>query len=958
MIRLFVMLSLPTLILAGEISGRVSSEDGEPLAGVNIVLLGTGQGDATDMEGFYRIQDVSDGSYKIQATVIGYQKQTGEVLLQGRATFDFFLEESVVQLSEVTVTGTFATDNTIPVTFTTLQEQEITEKYTVQDIPLLMVNRPGVYVTTDGGSGLGDSQIMIRGFDEKRIQVLVNNIPVNDPESQQVFWSNWGMLPSVAQAIQIQRGVGTSLYGSGALGGSINIITKDAPAVKSTRLVASWGQYGIKKLGFVYNSGLLSRNMSLIASIALLEGNGWRENTYYQGLQYYLSASLFPDPNHTFKIILHGSPQYHTLSFYSFNAATYGNPDQFTDSSQIDGGSGRKNMFGQYAYGFGRFFNGNVHVDAGELSSEEVERTTTIWDVLCLSTRIGISPDKQIGGWIFAKGRASLNNNMSHRPQLEFHHSWEINKITKLTSTFFVTKGIDYSDDVYPYWLIPRNGKGYFRYTLLTSGDYWGADQVFEYRYYSDFFQAGFLSALETNYHRHEFSAGIETRYWKSRHAGEMLNTFGRQQVEVPVGSVEHAFTEGDLFYDFTTKKPRITAFGRARWYLGKVTLMSNLQVSGMNYHIVERVPSNNNYPNYLDPSAPVSHGGKTWTGNATWDHDNNPSTPEEIVTYTLWDYRKSYRYITPRIGINYQFNRQLNLFSNWSIGIKEPQVKHFFGYGSPREDIDLERTEDIELGLRFDGHIWDLPLYFQLNSYQIRFKGKLMQITLPEKANTPGYDYAGHTYVPIGDATYSGLELELNSKLPFGFRLGFDLSKSINKWGEPDGSEGSQKLYANVAVAGVDYHDTNGNGIWDEGGQEYALHRNFVKTYGVRYEVGMPQLMVGSFLAWDSGPFSFGVSVRHHRDLYVLEDNSKIRMGPGNDSIFGTGDDKFSATLFPATLVDMRIKYSIKTWDRTVNLTFHINNVLDTFFWQRGDEYGVAPGPARLMLFNIELNL
>jgi len=948
-----LVFNLTIPMFAGEISGFVLSDDGKPLEGINILLHGTTVGDATDQNGFYRITNVLDDYYVVLASGIGYRKQSKEITLQGLATVDFILEESIVQLSDVTVTGTFATKNSAPITFTTLQEQEITDRYTFQDVPLILSDKPGIYVTTDGGSGLGDSQIFIRGFDEERIQVLVNNIPVNDPESKKVFWSNWGILPAVAQTIQIQRGVGSSLYGSGALGGSINIITKDAPAVKSTRLVASLGQYGIKKLGFVYNSGLLPKNLSLIASINLLEGNGWRENTYYRGLQYYLSASIFPNPRHNLKVILHGSPQYHTLSFYSFNAATYGNPNQFTDKSQINGGSGRKDVFGQYAYGFGRFFNGNVHVDEDELSADELKRSTTIWDVLFLRTRIGMSPDKQIGGWIFANDRASLNNNISHRPQLEIHHSWQISKLAKLTTTTFLTKGIDYSDDVYPYWLIPRSSKGYFSYTLLKSGDYWGADQVFEYRYYSDFLQSGFLSTLETNYMKHEFSIGIETRYWQSRHAGEVLNTFGRQQVGVPVGSVEHAFGEGGLFYDFTTEKPRITGFGRALWYLGRVTLMTNFQVSGMKYHIYERVPSNNNYPNYLDSTASISHNGEIWTGNATWDHDGDPFTAEELVQYTLWDYNTSYHYFAPRVGINYQMSQTVNLYANLSVGTKEPRVKHFFGYGSPREKIDLEKTEDIELGFRFSGRIANYPFYLQLNSYRIYFMGKLMQITVPEKANTPGYDYAGNYFVPIGEATYKGVELEWNSLLPMGFGLGLNISKLDNIWGEPSGSEGSQKLFGNEAVAGIDYVDTNGNGIWDEGSQEYALHRKFVKKYGARYEVGMPQLMIGTQLSWEIGPWSLNSTIRYFKDIYVLEDNSKVRIGPGFDGVFGTNDDKFSAILPPVTLMNLRVSYSIPLEDMTLSLNLTINNLSNLDYWQRGDEYGLAPGPARMIIVN-----
>lgn len=954
----FILFGFTTFSVAGEISGYVSSVEGKPLTGVNIVVRGTSYGAATDVSGYYRISDIEDDTYVITASRIGYFSDTRKVHLTGAAQMDFILTESVIRLSEVTVTGTFATEMKTPITFSTFQEKEILSQYTVQDIPQVLRNIPAVYVTTDGGSGLGDSRIMIRGFDEKRIQVLVNNIPVNDPESKKIFWSNWSMLPGVAQTIQIQRGVGTSLYGSGALGGSINIITKDAPPVKSGRLVGSFGQYGIKKIGLAYNSGFLNGNVAFTASINFLEGNGWRENTFFRGLQYYVSASLFPNPKNILKFIVYGAPQYHTLSNYSFDPAAYGNNQQISDESQIDGGKGNKNQYGEYAYGFGRLFNGNVHMPKDELPAHERKRFTALWDALFLRGKIGASPERQVGGWIIAGDRASMDNNVSHRPQLEIHHAWQITEIAKLTSTFFVTKGLDYTDNVFPFYYIPRDQTGSFQYDTINEGNYYGGDQVFQYRFYSDFFQTGFLSAWETNYRQHHFSAGIEFRYWKSRHAGEMLNTFGRKQVEVKVGSVEHTFKSGDLFYDFDTEKPQITLFGRALWHLGKLDIMTNFQVSEMKYHVLERVPSNNNYPNHLDAPAVASHGGNLWTGNATWDHDDDLTTPEKLVEYTLWDYYRSYRYFTPRLGINYNINGQFNLFANWSVGVKEPRVKHFFGYGSPRRDIELERTDDIELGLRFNGRLMDFPLSLQLNWYNIQFAGKLMEITVPEKANTPGYDYAGHYYVPIGEATYKGTELELSTNLPLGFRLGLNLSKSSNTWGEPNGSEGAQKLYANVALAGADYLDANNNGVWDEGGQEFSLHRNFVKKYAPRFEVGMPQLIIGTILTWKNGPLSISSAARYYKDLYVMEDNSKVRLGPGMDNIFGTEDDEFSATIIPATILDMNVNYSLTTWGRKLNFALHVNNVLNTLYWQRGDEYGLSLGPARTIIFSTKLEM
>lgn len=260
-----LLCALPVFLIAGSVTGKVSdAKTGSPLAGANVMIEGTHLGAAADAQGKYNIPNVPDGSYTIAAKMIGYENYRQAVTVQGAIALNFKLMESKLQLSEVTVAGNFASDRETPVAFTTIGEKQIRNNFTVQDVPHLFANTPGVYITTDGGSGMGDSKVMIRGFDEQRIAVMINNVPVNDPESKKVYWSNWGSLPAASQAVQVQRGVGSSLYGSGALGGSINVVTKDAPADESIGVSSTIGQFGIFKMGIDYNSGLVMGNKSFI----------------------------------------------------------------------------------------------------------------------------------------------------------------------------------------------------------------------------------------------------------------------------------------------------------------------------------------------------------------------------------------------------------------------------------------------------------------------------------------------------------------------------------------------------------------------------------------------------------------------------------------------------------------------------------------------------------------------
>lgn len=252
-------------------------------------------------------------------------------------------------------------------------------------------------------------------------------------------------------------------------------------------------------------------------------------------------------------------------------------------------------------------------------------------------------------------------------------------------------------------------------------------------------------------------------------------------------------------------------------------------------------------------------------------------------------------------------------------------------------------------------------------NLYYITFTGKALRITDPEMANKQGYDYKGRRYIPIGGSTYSGLELAFNAALPMGLDLGINMSKSSNMWGEPDDSEGAQYLYSNAAVvAGVDYTDSDGDGYWDTG--EAKLHSKFVDKFDERVEIGMPQLILGSTLNWGSGPVSLGLAIRRYADIYVLENNEIVLVADKDEDIFGNYTDNsstseadrvdtWSATLPSATVVDVTLRYNLDFMGG-VDLSVHLNNLLDTAYWQKGDSYGVGPGAARTIIANLSVTL
>ncbi|GJQ62441.1 MAG: TonB-dependent receptor [Melioribacteraceae bacterium] len=910
---LFVFVLAPFAVMAqtGNIKGIVTDGSGEVLTGVNVIVLNTTFGASTDANGEYVIKNIPAGDATVAVSMIGYTKRTETVTIVADRTLElnFSLRSVDVKLSEVVVAGNIAKERETPVAFTNVGEDEISKKFNVQDVPHLFANTPGVYVTSDGGSGMGDSKVFIRGFDEQRIAVMINNVPVNDPESKKVYWSNWGSLPAASQSIQVQRGVGSSLYGSGALGGSINVVTKDAPAAKSLGLTGTFGQYGIMKYGVDYNSGLMNDKFAFIGRVNYMQGNGWRQSTYYEGMQYYFSAMYFPNDKNTFKVILHGAPQYHAYSYYGFPAADFAK--------------------------YGRDWNGHPHVAEGMIDGTPyADRGTSLFDVIFMTINPGTSFADQKGGLVIGNDRASFDNNVYHKPQFEIHHNYSMSDESKITTTFFVSKGYGYGENLNSYYKVARDANGLMTYNAINTA----GSSVYQYRNYSDHFQTGILSNFSTRLMGvHDLSFGVELRYWDARHAGEVLNTFSNSDITYYIGNNGQKFGNGELYYDYTTTKPQFTTFAHALWRFGDLNIMTDLQFSTMNYNIKEDVPSSNNYPLSIDG---------TDKGNGTWVGPNG-------AVYSLWDYDKSYNFISPKLGANYNVTEWLNVFANWSMAVNEPRVKYFFGYGSPNDALDLEETSDIELGLGVNKDFGQWAVNGKYNFYNIAFDGKALQLADPTKANTPGYDYKGRRYIPIGESTYQGHEIALSFALPYNLQLGVNASFASNEWGEPENSEGAQYLYSNEnVVAGVDYNDADGSGTWDSG--ENKLHSSFTDKFGNRVEVGMPQTIMGATLNYGISGFYFSAAMRYYQDIYVLEDNSEVAVEV--DAAGNSVED--SATLPSAMVIDFVTGYELKLYNMPVNLSLHINNVLNEEYWQKGDNYGFLPGAERTMIFNLGIQV
>jgi iron complex outermembrane receptor protein len=129
-------------------------------------------------------------------------------------------------LSTVTVTAVRGTETT-PITQTTLTKPTIDNRNYGQDMTFLLTTTPSITATSDNGATNSYTYMRLRGLDQTRINMTLDGVPLNEPEDQGVYFSNYPDFASSVQSAQVQRGVGTSSNGTAAYAGSVNFESID-----------------------------------------------------------------------------------------------------------------------------------------------------------------------------------------------------------------------------------------------------------------------------------------------------------------------------------------------------------------------------------------------------------------------------------------------------------------------------------------------------------------------------------------------------------------------------------------------------------------------------------------------------------------------------------------------------------------------------------------------------------
>jgi iron complex outermembrane recepter protein len=244
----------------------------------------------------------------------------------------------MIMLQDVQVTSTRASKKT-PMAFTNISKDEIKRINYGKDVPSLLEMTPSVVATSDAGTGIGYTAIHVRGTDPTRISITANGIPLNDAESNLVYWSNMPDFISSVENIQIQRGAGTSTNGAGAFGASINLQTSPLSPMQSTGLDFSAGSYGTHKETLKYSTGLLSGHWAFDARLSNIGSNGYIDRASAKMNSYFVQGGYYTEKSSIKFITFNGTEQtYHAWDYSSKSdweeyGRSYNPCGKYTDSN-------------------------------------------------------------------------------------------------------------------------------------------------------------------------------------------------------------------------------------------------------------------------------------------------------------------------------------------------------------------------------------------------------------------------------------------------------------------------------------------------------------------------------------------------------------------------------------------------------------------------------------------------
>lgn len=249
---IWTILSISTIGLlsvsaqSASITGVITAEDGSPLDYAHVSIQASTIGTETDASGYFALTDISSGTYILSVSYLGYTTLEQEITVTPSTSLDLnlSLQSSTSFMDEVVVTGTMKQvnrlDSPVPVE---VYNPNFFKKNPTPNMFEALANVNGVRPQVNCNvCNTGD--IHINGLEGPYTMVLIDGMPI--VSSLATVYGLSGIPNSIIERMEVVKGPASSLYGSEAIGGLINIITKapqDADLLSADVMATSWGEF-------------------------------------------------------------------------------------------------------------------------------------------------------------------------------------------------------------------------------------------------------------------------------------------------------------------------------------------------------------------------------------------------------------------------------------------------------------------------------------------------------------------------------------------------------------------------------------------------------------------------------------------------------------------------------------------------------------------------------------------
>ena len=214
----------------GTVKGKITDKaDGEGVFGASVTIAGTNIGTSTDANGNFTIYNVPAEQEKVSVSIVGYAptSQVVSVTTGQTSTANFAIGQTTVLASEVVVGASLYKQDRleVPVTVNVVSQEKIKQEPS-PTLDKVLEEVPGLNISRSAGNST--ATVQIRGSNTfqgggigTRVQGLYDGFPINTPESGEIVWTNLNM--NAADKVEVLKGAAATLYGSGAMGGVVNV---------------------------------------------------------------------------------------------------------------------------------------------------------------------------------------------------------------------------------------------------------------------------------------------------------------------------------------------------------------------------------------------------------------------------------------------------------------------------------------------------------------------------------------------------------------------------------------------------------------------------------------------------------------------------------------------------------------------------------------------------------------